>query len=327
MHVITDFIRQLPGTATTISVSSMSPEDIVRTIIKRQPDTDFVVLYNGDVWRYRTSQVLLDFLNNYPTTFIIVTIGVDYLKISNNVLEVPLPDALDVVKNKTKFVHERKKYGYSSINNRQSWPRLLLGYQLWRADQLKNIIYSQNLIDEFGKPLYGYEQILFESLPEHSNFLSLLPVTWHEQRQNFAHDHNITHDAFTQSYANIVVETETEFFGHDQIYPTPTITEKSLKPFLSGQVPVLLAAQGVVAFLEQHGFYLFRDLFPLQYDQKLTEDKVDEIVNLVLHGDAYIEHYYFRNKDALEQNFIHLADSKYQQSILNCAVNFINENL
>jgi len=327
MHVIKDLIRQLPGTATTLGIGSMFPEDIVQTLIKSRPTTNFVILYNGDVWRYRDNQVLLDFLNNYPTTFIIVTIGVDYLKISSNILEVPLPDIFDMTKNKTKFVYKRKKYGYSSINNRQSWPRLLLGYQLWRARRLKNIIYSQNLIDGIGNPLSGYEQILFESLPEHSNFLSLLPVTWNEKRKDRDYVNSITHDAFTQSYANIVVETETEFFGHDKRYPTPVVSEKSLKPFLSGQVPVLLAAQGVLAFLEQHGFYLFRDLFPLQYDQTLTEDKVNEIVNLVLHGDAYIEHYYFRNKDALEQNFTHLIESKYQRSILNCAVNFINKNL
>jgi hypothetical protein len=327
MHVITNLIKQLPGTSTLINVSSLLPEKIIEKIIKFKPSTDFIILQNNDVWRYRNNPVLLDFLNNFDATFIVITIGIDYINVSDNVLEVSLPDGLDVSKNKTTFRHHHKKYGYSSINNRPSWPRLFLGYQLWQVDKLKDIIYSQNLQHNSDTLLHGYEKVLFESLPDHDNFLNLLPITWNEETKNFANDHSIFHDAFVEAYANIAVETETEFFGHDQRYPTPTITEKSFKSFLSGQVAIPIAAPGVIAFLKSHGFFMFDSLVSSEYDQLLTEEKINLVVELILRGDEYIADYYFQNKQALEQNFIQLTEHKYQQSILNTAIAFINKHL
>jgi hypothetical protein len=327
MHAITNLINHLPGTSTLIDVSSLLPEQIIKKIIKFKPSTDFVILQNNDVWRYRSDPVLLDFLNNFGATFIIITIGIDYINVSDNILEVALPDGLDVSKNKTTFRHHCKKYGYSSINNRQSWPRLFLGYRLWQVDKLKDIVYSQNLLHNSDTVLHGYEKVLFESLPGHRDFLNLLPITWNEEIKNFANDHAVLHDAFVEAYANIAIETETEFFGHDQRYPTPTITEKSFKPFLSGQIAIPIAAPGVIKFLESHGFFMFDSLVSSEYDQLLTEEKIDLVVKLILRGDEYIADYYFQNKQALEQNFIQLTEYKYQQSILNAAIAFINKNL
>jgi len=338
MESITNFnIRQyLPGSSCVIETHSSMPDDIIQLITNQKPNTDFVILQNADVWRYRDDIRLLNFLQNYnsKTTFIITTSGIDYIKIRENILEVPLPDAIDKEWAYTNiFEYGQRKYGYSCINNRQSWSRLLLGYCLWQADCLTNIIYSQNLLPDvtlakINGPLVGYEQVLFESLSNHKQFLNLLPIRWHEElKVHFLDDWTISHDAFKLSYANIVTESETEFFGHDCRYPTPTISEKSFKPFLAGQINVTLAASGVIKFLEDHGFFMFREINSEKYDQLLTEDKITDIVKLVSAGTANIADIYFNRRNELEHNFFHLTRGNYTKSVVNRAVDFINENL
>jgi hypothetical protein len=90
---------------------------------------------------------------------------------------------------------------------------------------------------------------------------------------------------------------------------------------------VLLAAPGVINFLESHGFFMFKDLFSADFDQLLTELKIDQIVKLISSGDEYIADYYFRHKNLLEENFVQLAEYKYQQSILNVAITFVEKNI
>jgi hypothetical protein len=336
MHSIVDFdlAKRLPGSVTVIETSSRSAQEIIQLIIEKTPTTDFVILQNADVWRNRTNPQLLNFLQNYnsKTVFIITTSGIDYLKIADNILELPLPDEIENWWGQAPmFKHSCKKYGYSCINNRQSWHRLSLGYQLWKSGLLDRIIYSQNLLPDataakLDGPLFGYEQVLFDSLDDSKTFLSMLPVTWCEERKDFADDHTILHDAFNLSYANIAAESETEFFGHDRTYPTPTISEKTYKPFLSGQIGVLLAAQGVIGFLEDHGFYMFRELTSNDYDHLNTKDKINKIVDLVSAGTDPVADLYSKSKDMLEHNFIHLTQGHYTKSVLDRAISFVNLN-
>lgn len=337
MHSIVDFnlAKRLPGSVTVIETSSKFPEQIIQLIIKKKPTTDFVILQNADVWRYRSDPHLLNFLQNYNsnTIFIITTSGVDYLRIKENILELPLPDEIEEWWDRVSmFTHGYKKYGYSCINNRQSWHRLLLGHQLWKAGLLDRIIYSQNLLPntveaKLNGPLFGYEQVLFDSLTDSKEFLDMLPIMWREERKNFSGDHTILHDAFVSAYANIVTESETEFFGMNNSFPTPTISEKSYKPFLSGQIPISLAAQGVIRFFKGHGLYMFEELTSSDYDQLNTKGKINKIVDLVSAGTEPVAELYLKSKDILEHNFIHLTQGNYTKSVLDSAVAFVKENL
>jgi hypothetical protein len=211
-------------------------------------------------------------------------------------------------------------YGFSCLNNRASLPRLALGCSLYNQKLLGQVIFSQNVV---GLPLAGYNQVLLEQLPHITDYINLLPITWVNESNNFDGDHSVIHDAYQYSYCNIVVETETENFTHTRIFPTPIITEKSYKPFLSCQLPVWLAAQGHMAYLKGLGFEVMEDLLAPGYDNMNTFDKITAITNLVAKGRKYIEDYYFSHLKEIQHNHELVSSDRVEQLISQRIRNFL----
>ena len=49
-------------------------------------------------------------------------------------------------------------------------------------------------------------------------------------------------------------------------FPTPFLTEKSIKGFFWGKIPVVTGSRNLMAYLEQFGFDIFRDIIDYRYD-------------------------------------------------------------
>jgi len=158
-----------------------------------------------------------------------------------------------------------------------------------------------------------------------TDYVNLLPITWVNEvpSDNFVIDHSVIHDAYQHSYCNIVTETETEHFTHTHIFPVPVITEKSFRPFVSCQIPVWLAAQGHMAYLQGLGFEVMEDLLPLGYDNMNTFDKITAITNLVAKGRDYIKDYYFSHLKEIQHNHELVSSDQVEQLMLNRIRNFL----
>lgn len=95
--------------------------------------------------------------------------------------------------------------------------------------------------------------------------------------------HAVELPAFTDSYINFVTETS---IYEGTIFPS----EKTWKPFMSGQFGLWLSNPGTVAFLRQCGFDVFDDVFDNHsYDQEVNLnsriDKIHAIIDQVMSQD------------------------------------------
>lgn len=81
----------------------------------------------------------------------------------------------------------------------------------------------------------------------------------------------LTNRSFQNSYINL--------FGESG-YPHPNVTEKSVLPFLSGQIPAIWGADGLADHMTEMGFETMIDVVPRLTDASLTiRQKSDIIVN------------------------------------------------
>lgn len=98
---------------------------------------------------------------------------------------------------------------------------------------------------------------------------------------------NIDNKAFCDSYVNIFTESD---------YPKPIVTEKSIKPFLSGQFFAVLGHPSAYTHLKELGFDLLEDILPMpqhssfrQQAQELVEATNTLLPNINLVWDQTYE--------------------------------------
>jgi hypothetical protein len=82
---------------------------------------------------------------------------------------------------------------------------------------------------------------------------------WLVKQNRFTSDSTV----LSNSYINLVSETTPQIQ-----YPTGGlfITEKSIKPFIQGQIPIILGQPGVARKLQEYGFDMFADVIDITYD-------------------------------------------------------------
>lgn len=223
--------------------------------------------------------------------------------------------------------------GFSCLNNRTTTARLILGYQLWRRDLLKDIIFSQNVYGAWWQePTYSQPTVTL-SLPRFQEYLDLLPIRIENDiaAAQFANDHSVNHTAYSDAYCNIVVESEVG----DDIYQTTVhktlevVTEKSYKPFISCQIPLILACPGHLKYLKDLGFEMMEDLLPEGFDSMGAHKKIDAVCDIVAQGRDHIENFYFDHLREIKHNHELVSSDKVEQQVLKNIRNFIeglNEN-
>lgn len=80
------------------------------------------------------------------------------------------------------------------------------------------------------------------------------------------------------AFANVVQETSFDanfnyLSWHQVLWHLPFITEKSIKPFIWGQVPIFISCKDHDLFLRKYGFNLFDDIIDHSYNQELNPEK------------------------------------------------------
>jgi hypothetical protein len=119
-------------------------------------------------------------------------------------------------------------------------------------------------------------ELLIDEIQEVEELYQLAPITA-DPTDNKDEIVNIKNKGFTDAYINIMTEAD---------YPANFVTEKSIKPFLSGQIPAVLAHPKVYQHLEELGFDLLSDCINLNTS---TLD-VRKNINTLMEQIANIEH-------------------------------------
>ena len=313
-YLVWQLYRHMPCNTEVIPISSDQPDDILAKLQCAKSETCNVIICQHDVWSYGNNQKIIEWIECHPhTKFILQTIGYTNKIHSHNFFEISLPFVYDFI-DPNEIKSCTKTHDFSCINNRQAIHRLLLGYKLWENNLLGDMIYSQNWIKEFEWD--GLSLMMTPKLPRWMEFRSQLPISWQGEVGNFAHDHSFQHAAYTQAWCNLVTETETEQFG--------TVTEKTMKPFATKQIPIFLAASGHMAYLEKHGFFVFSHLLPKNFDYASTDDKIQIIFDFVRNmqgGMADICSQYTRE---LQHNQEWLLSGGFRNSVFNSALKLLD---
>ena len=266
------------------------------------------VLGNTDTWpNMEGTEQYSDFIDYLKTKsnifFIIQTIGYDTKRHSDNVVEVGL-----VYFNEFKYESientQKRDYGFSSLNHFPKYFRIHLGLELWKNNLLDDILFSQSVGDKSFleeantklKDIEGYEDYI-NALPFKYEFDSIVK-SLDDKELNFD-TFSVNHTAFNNTYAHIYTESEID---------KQVCTEKTIKPYLAGQIPIPLTTPGHLMYLKELGFHTFDDLLGKDYDELSYENKIQKIVDIVSKGQYNIENYYNKNYTKIEQNNINLQN-------------------
>ena len=209
-------------------------------------------------------------------------------------------------------------YGFSSLNRRPAIHRLMLGSALNHQGLLDQLIFTMGNKDTDAWLPYT------DRIPEFDKFKQLLPISLIDDNIS---DFSNAHIAYTNAYCNIVTETETsvDVFNDQQVLPFDfeIITEKSSKPFLSGQVPLFLACRGHYAYLKSLGFEVMEDLVPAGYDMMGTQAKIATIVDIVSKGKEFIQDFYYNHLSEIKHNYELVISGTVEQKLIKNIHQFI----
>jgi hypothetical protein len=144
-----------------------------------------------------------------------------------------------------------RRYAISSLGGKSRYHRIADYVKLREKPYFDKLLVTMN--NNFDLEECKLEtQIEFWNDDIVEKFQSLLLTE--ELKRGHYQDHTIMHPAYTDSYINYVTETSirtTEIF----------CSEKTCKPFMSGQFGVWLSNPGHVEFLRTIGFDVFDDVF------------------------------------------------------------------
>lgn len=154
------------------------------------------------------------------------------------------------------------------------------------------------------------DEVIFHSLPikfreyfrltHHKKYDNLFPMYIDGKIDNFSNDStkmmNTTDEKITTAFINFVMETSVEPIFDPQLKLPgfegflPFVTEKSIKPFAYGQVPIFVSFYQNVSYLREFGFDLFDDIIDHSYDDepdpltriKMCVDQLEKICQWTL---------------------------------------------
>jgi hypothetical protein len=330
----------IPGMCKRYLDISSQPLDGVLLLLDQNSDAfDTVILTNGDVCRLTDDDALTIFNHRKMAgkKVFISTCGYENKKFSNDhyIISYPThywmrarsPIELCVMTNDL-------SYGFSCLNNNILVHRLLLGYHLHLNNLLnKHIIFTQNTC--FNWPWDNDREDVFLTsldldISIYNQYKNLLPIIHQTEiylkSPNFrANAYNIKHIGFQSAYCNIGIESECEEFPYYRNINLPVITEKSYKPFASGQVPLWLAARGHLRYLTSLGFEVMADLLPPGYDDMQTPEQIKCILELVKQGTEFIRDFYFSHLREIQHNYELVNSDRVEKLILQRISDTINQ--
>jgi len=200
------------------------------------------------------------------------------------------------------------------LNRTQCWHRIYLFGQLVEYPWFDHVDYS------FVFPLGDVLEKL--PIPEYINTAELdhirlyqdrLPVGLKNEDATKQHDVGVGHPIYRECAINLVTETS--------ITEGVMITEKTCKPFMAYQIPVIVGPIGGSQFLEDLGLDMFADYIPWRTwdsvaDHKLRIRRIVEFVDSILANPVAILTTHQGFKDRLIKNKLYFHSTEFQDLLL-----------
>ena len=274
------------------------------------------VLLLDELWRYPESiEMVLDHPNLKNKNVFVVSTGYQNKQLGPRTWMITWPIFfLHSLNSATDFSTKPAdlKIGFNCLNNGTQVHRILLGYQLHQRGLLDQVLFTQNN----QGPLNALILNTYPNIEEYKKLLPILLPDQNDPSSKNSRDYGtyVYHYSYRDSYCNIVTESETD--GFPNCVPLEQITEKSYKPFVAKQIPIMLAGRGHIAYLKGLGFEMMEDLLPPNYDYMWTDQKISAIVDVVSRGTEFIKDFYFDHIQEINHNHELWFSGKIKQTLL-----------
>lgn len=293
---------------------SWLPDQIIQFLDAFDTSCDCLV-WMDELWRYENiTKIMIDHPKLRNIDVFIVTYGYQNKQLGPRTWAISWPSFfMHSLNTPDDFAIKPSnlEFGYNCLNFGTQIHRILLGYHLHQQGLLDQVMFTQNNQGPVNA-------LIFDTLPNFDEYKNLLPILRPDPldpKLGNIRDYGpfVYHHSYRDCYCNIVTETQTD--GYPDRMNFETITEKSYKPFVAKQVPIMLASRGHIAYLKSLGFEMMENLLPPDYDNMWTEEKISAIVNVVSKGQDFIRDFYFNHIREIEHNHKLWFSDKVEQQI------------
>lgn len=162
---------------------------------------------------------------------------------------------------------------FAHISNSTRLPRDILKDKFIQQLDVNNFIFRYQGID-YGKNINGVDVVASgaDIVSQFNNHIQRCPgidsnVYWR----------TISNNVYNMAYFQLVIESYFDKVYHGGFF----VTEKTVKPLLTGQPFVIAAVPGYLQYLKSLGFYTFDSLWDESYDQETNDHtRLDMIADL-----------------------------------------------
>ena len=293
------------------------PDQIINFLDTFDKPCDTVLIFD-ELWRYsECNQIIIDHPKFKNKDTFIITGGYENQQLGPRLWKLSWPTYFLSNLNKPEDFEIKPRnlqHGFNCLNNRLAVHRVLLGYYLLKKNLLNQVLFTQLI----NGPLNAD---IFKTLPDFDQYKNTLPIELIDSADPTSGrvadlDIYVYHKSYHSTYCNIVTETETEDIPFSKRKDVEFLSEKSYKPFVAKQIPLILSCRGHISYLKSLGFGMMEDLLPGGYDQMWTEQKISAIVDVVARGRDYIENFYFDHIREIEHNHELYFSGKIEQTMI-----------
>jgi hypothetical protein len=207
-----------------------------------------------------------------------------------------------------------KSRGIMCLNSTRSWHRIYLFGQLVLYPSFDQIDYS--FVFPLGDVLERLPIPEYMTATERNHvrqYQDRLPIRLKNDGVAQKNDVGVGHPVYNQCAVNLVTETS--------ITEGVMITEKTCKPFMAHQIPIMVGPVGGSQFLQDIGLDMFADYIPWQTwdhvpDHKLRIRQIVEFVDSVLANPVAILTTHQGFRDRLIKNKLYFHSPEFQDLLL-----------
>jgi hypothetical protein len=181
-----------------------------------------------------------------------------------------------VYKDSTTATDHPRQYKISSLNKQNRYHRIENFVKLREKSYFNQLLFDMHYLWNDDRKEIEKRQTPQEFWNDDivKKFELIMPNTVYND--NDIHYHSIVHSAYSDSYINYVTETST-------LNNTITVTEKTWKPIMAGQLGLWLSNPEAVNFLRLIGFDVFDDIMGNHlYDKETNLNKKIDMIHQVI---------------------------------------------
>lgn len=203
-----------------------------------------------------------------------------------------------------------KKYKFSCLNRNPTWHRLLFYTMVKQSGLLDQFVYSfYDRCPYQGNPISSVwysnlrgiagEELYQKCLQNIKDF----PISWANETLG-ENDHSIGHDAYCDTWCNVVTETSATI---------SFTSEKIWKPIAAGQMFLVVGALGTTTWLKSLKINTFDDAYDNEPD---VVKRLTQIVEVIRKYADDPKSWWMKNKFFIEQNYYWFHSGNIEKMLL-----------